>query len=491
MRKLFFLPLLAALILSGCNPETPGPDPNALQEVIFSSPVLQGGAPLKSDPMSCDNPPADYAAIVISDGVSTETYYPSVFYVNGVMYTQAIKLAPGSYFVSEFVLMQELGDPNDRDDDEAVNAAPHEGSSYGALLSNPLPVYFTVDAFTKIEVEIEILCFEEADFEDFGFVWFRVTEIAIRQMWFFGDFCTKNFEDYATSDYGPDVAVDMPAIFRLDVYRNGDMTGSYTNVGQLTPGPVAIQYVDRPGVTDEFEIKVYILVKVGAGFEMKYFGSWFFNDNGQIDTQNGVGPGVDGVYDFVLGNCNALEADLAFAPYINLPSSGTLIATVPGDPREAYLNINLTFSGTGYDVLSGVQMGGFCFNEEVTIYVNQTYNVDIYSSLNPGSLPAFMQNLEWDRVNWLINHLEEFPGYSWFDLQHAIWSLEDGAWSGAAHGSPGDIGYVPPATTIGLNMYNAAVLNGDGYQPLPGGWGAVTFVNDGAIIQTVFIIVDP
>ncbi len=491
MKKLFFLPILAALILSSCTKENPGNDPNALQEVIFSSTFDGGGAPLKSDdPFSCSNPQADYAMVVIYDGVETQTFYPSVFWVNGVMYTQAIKLKAGSFVLQEFVLMFNNGTVNDTGDDIVVNAAPHEGSTYGLLLSNPLPIYFTVNAFTKAEILVEILCYEETSYEEFGFVWFRISEYTLRKMWFFGDFCTKNFLQYEGSAYEANgLAVDMPAIFTIEVYRNDELTGTFTNLGQTEPGPLGVTFVDRPGVVDNFELKVYILVKVGSDFEMTYFGSWTFTDNGQIETQHGVGPGEDGVYDFVLGNCNAIEADLAFAPYINLPSSGTLIATIPGEPRTGYLDLNVTFPGSGYDFFSGVLMDGFCFNRDVVINVNTTYNVEIFSSLNPGNLPPFMQSLQWDRVNWLINNLEDFPGYNWYDLQHAIWSLEAGVWNGAAYGS--GIALVPAATQIGLNMYNAAVLNGDGYQPLPGGWGAVTFVNNGNIIQTVFIIVDP
>jgi hypothetical protein len=380
MKKLFFLTAMIAVLFSSCTPENPGPDPATPQDVIFSS-TFDGGGFKSDDPFSCSNPPADYAMLVIEQGGVTTTYYPAVFYLNGVLYTQAVKLAPGDYQLTEFVLMHAEGDPNDRTDDIVVNAAPHAGSTYGDMLVNPLPVFFTVEKFTKKEIPVEILCYEESSYADFGFVWFKITETTLHEKWFFGDFCTKNYMDYAGSDYEANgLQVDMPAIFKIEVYRNGDLRGTYSNLGQA-PGPLAINYIDRPGVTDNFELKVYILVKIGNQFDYKYFGSWFFVDNGDIFTQNGSGPGDDGVYDFVLGNCNAEAADFAFAPYMNLPSTAQLSVSIQqSDPRNAYMDANVVFSGTGYDMTSGT-MDAFCFVESVNIYVGTTYNVDVYSSL--------------------------------------------------------------------------------------------------------------
>ncbi|MCD6332879.1 MAG: hypothetical protein J7L89_06360 [Bacteroidales bacterium] len=484
MKKLLFLTAMVAVLLSSCTPENPGPDPATPQDVIFTS-TFDGGGFKSDDPFSCSNPPADYAMLVIEQGGVTTTYYPAVFYLNGVLYTQAVKLAPGDYQLTEFVLMHAEGDPNDRTDDIVVNAAPHAGSTYGDMLVNPLPVFFTVEKFVKKEIPVEILCYEESSYADFGFVWFKITETTLHEKWFFGDFCTKNYMDYAGSDYETNgLQVDMPAIFKIEVYRNGDLRGTYSNLGQA-PGPLAVNYIDRPGVTDNFELKVYILVKIGNQFDYKYFGSWFFVDDGDIFTQNGSGPGDDGVYDFVLGNCNAGAADFTFAPYMNLPETATLTVSTPAAPRDAYLDALVAFTGTGYDMTSGT-MDAFCFDRDHTISLNTPYQVDVYSSLYTNLMPDDMGTWEWDRLNWLINHLGNFTGYTWIDLQNALWKLRDNTWNGNSS---------MPWTQIATDMYNAAVTNGDGFVPLPGNYAAVSFAHlngQGELdIQVVFVIVDP
>lgn len=489
MRNCFLFFTVAALILSGCTNELPGPDPNAVQDVVFTSTVLGGGGMLKTDdPFSCDNPPADYAMIVIEAGGETTTHYSDVFYLDGKLYTQALKLAPGQYQVVEFVLMHEQGDPNDLEDDMVVNAAPHEGTTYGDMLDNPLPVFFSVFPFEKSEIPIEILCFEEAAYLEFGFTWFRIKEFVARTIWFFGDFCTKNYAQYAGSAYDDFLGVDMPAIFQLKLYHNGNVY-IYGNAGNENM-PTGVQYIDRPDVVDQYTLELYILVKVGLNFEYVLFDTWNFEDDDVLTTQLGEGPGEDGVYDFVLGNCNAELADFAYAPYMNLPVGATLKVNIPGEPRDAYMDVLLSNIGSGYDIANGT-IDGFCFERGVTIYLNQLYNVDVYSTLNPALLPANIQGFEWDRVNWLVNHLEDFPGYTWYDLQHALWKLQDPSWNGQQVDNPGDVTYVPEWTSVGEEMYEAAVLNGDGFIPLPGGYAAVTFVNQGNVIQTVFIIVDP
>ncbi len=510
MKKFALLIGTAALVFASCTKEMPGTDPNAPQDVIFTSPLTDGGLKgLKAGPPAvCSNPDADYAVVTIEDRSATpaivSTYKPAVFTVNNVLYTQAIKLAPATYTVTTFALWSNSGTPADESDDVMVRATPNAGSDFAAFVTSPLEMTFSVFAFEKVEVDIEVLCFEEAKYKNFGFAWFKPIESTVREMVFFGDFCTKFFLDYAGSAYAGQengLKVDMPAIFKIEVWENGVNKGTFDNTAWKGEGqPLIVKYSDKSATVENFEFKLFILVKVGAAFEYKYMNSWLFKDNEQLVTNIGTGPGLDGVYDFVLGNCNAVLADFAFAPYMNLPETSDLVVGIPSNTgRESYLLMNLTnfkvggVARTGFD-LDPIPQKGFCINKHITINVGTTYNVNVYSTLlDPSVLPAQIAAIEWDKINWLVNHLDQFSGYNWYDLQNALWKLENPAYGG--EGDPGNgvpvVNFNDPLT-MASKMFAAANTYGDGYVPLPGGWAAVATVNSGTnLIQALFTIVDP
>ncbi|HBB91787.1 MAG: hypothetical protein A2X22_08170 [Bacteroidetes bacterium GWF2_49_14] len=500
MKKYALLIATAALVFASCTKEMPGTDPTAPQDVIFTSPLTEGGLKgLKSGPPAvCSNPDADYALIIIEDRSVTpyvvSTYKPAVFTVNNVLYTQAIKLTPATYTVTTFALMSNSGTPADESDDVIVRATPNGDSDFAQFVTSPLDMTFSVFAFEKVEIEIEVLCFEEANYQSFGFAWFKPIESTVREMVFFGDFCTKFYLDYAGSAYAGQengLKVDMPAIFKIEVWENGVLKGTYDNTPWLGEGqPLVVKYSDKSATVENFEFKLFILVKVGETFEYKYMNSWLFKDNEQLVTNIGTGPGADGVYDFVLGNCNAVLADFAFAPYMNLPGTANMVVNLNNDPiRLSYFKMTLTGIGSGFDIHNST-LDAFCNDRNVFITMGQNYPVDIYSSLLPATaLPANIQNKEWDRVNWLANHLDQFAGYTWYEFQQVLWKLDDPTWNGAANGGVDAVDF-SDANSRASKMYAAASAYGDGYVPLPGGWAAVVCVA-GSNVQTIFTIVDP
>ena len=522
MKRLIYLLAAATLLISGCTQDLPPLQPDQLMEVVFTASNEIG---FKGDPFNCDNQEPDYAEIIIQAGSVDEpvgdpfTKIAPVFYVDGIMFTQAIKLEPGEYTVLNFLLYAEAEEAGE--DDILVNAVPESDSEFGALVANPLPVTFLVSAFVKTEVSVGVLCFEASTYLQFGFAWFRVDETVARQRWFFGDFCTKFYKDYAGSLYGDDPKVDMPAIFKLALYFDDNKNGAFepdelvSNFGNeadyMTMGaPVSVSYLDPEEDGDLYELKVSIYVKSGDDqsgnpqFEYKYFGSWYFQDD-QFEmftnpelTEGMFDAGTDGVYDFVLGNCTVDAADFSFAPYMNLPEQATMFVGntfAPGAEAGAFLDIRLSGFNSGFDIESGIWYGAYCFDRETDIDGGQSYPVNVYSTLNHMTLPGIIQGENWDQVNWLVNHLEDFPGYTWADLQQAMWELEDATYQYSPNNGTG----VNANQARVNNMVAAALANGTGYVPMPGGWAAVTFIKTADIqnqvqhptIQTVFIIVDP
>jgi hypothetical protein len=149
----------------------------------------------KNDPWDFDCPTDDDGNLLIptiaqidikdSEG-SISTYEPQVFFLNGKLYTQAIKLKPGTYEVTKFFLLTHAGGT-------IIMATPEATGNFSQYVNNPVVYGFEVNAFTKSEIEIEVLCFIAEKYAEFGFFWFEITEIVIRQFCFFG-FCANSSE---------------------------------------------------------------------------------------------------------------------------------------------------------------------------------------------------------------------------------------------------------------------------------------------------------
>lgn len=482
----------------GCNkpPEMP-----LNQNVIFKASTSESG--FKSSGSDCNSDVAHYALITIqplaTDGITNNgdpfTKTVDIFYLNGTMYTNTLSFAPGKYNVTAFVLMNNGPDYlSETEDDVTVYATPAGGSEYSQLISNPLPMKFEVGAFMKNEVNLEVLCFKEVDYDKFGYSWFAVDYVIVDNsddLVFFGDFCTKYYKDYEANEYYAgqtgDLNHDMVAIFEIEVSKNGNVIGTYNNQAWFGEGlPLVVPNPDDASIpNEEFKYKLSILVKSGSGFEYKEFYTWTVIDNAPLPNM-----GDDGVMAFVLGTCTP-GADLVLPPYMNLPETATMttISNVPGS-FGTYFDINLSDIGDGYDIQNG-DYGVYCGDKTTSIYLNQAYNMNVFSSLYLNLIPdAFnLQKDVLDNINWLGNNLYRYEGHTWRDVQNAVWMLL-GQITETQNG-----GVLKP-TPIAIKMKNDALAYGNDYYPPVGGYAAVLFISPNATstykdLQLLFTLVDP
>ena len=471
------------------------------QDVIFKAATIENG--FKSADNSCINGLAHYALISIqpleADGITAIgdpiTKTTDIFYLNGTMYTNTLKLAPGKYNVTAFVLMNDgVDNLSETEDDETVYATPENGSTFGQLISSPLPLMFEVGAFMKNEVNLEVLCFDEVDYDKFGFAWFAIDYVTVGNnddLVFFGDFCTKYFADYEANDIyrgqTGDLSHDMVAIFKIKVYKDGNRIGAYDNEDWFGEGkPLIVPNPDDPNIQDEeFKYKLFILVKSGSGFVYKKFFTWTIIDNAPLPN-----IGENNVMEFVLGSCTP-DADLILPPYMNLPESATMttISYVPGN-LGTYFDVNLSDIGYGYDIQNG-NYGVYCGDITTSITLNKTYNMNVFSSLYLDLIPdAFnLQKSVLDNINWLGNNLYRYEDHTWRDIQNAVWMLL-GQITETQNG-----GVLKP-TPIAIKMKNDAFAYGDDYNPPVGGYAAVLFISPNATstyrdLQLLFTLVDP
>lgn len=169
MRKQLYLTLsIIALTFWGCQKKE-NSVVNMQQYVVFS--IGQSDLVLTKnfDEVACPyddagNLKVPTVAEVIINGV---TYYPGIYFLNGKLYTQSIKLdlpdgAEVSYNVSRFALLETIGG-------EIVMATPTKGSYYASYVNAGVDFDIEVTPYKKVEVKIDVLCYVQQASILFGF----------------------------------------------------------------------------------------------------------------------------------------------------------------------------------------------------------------------------------------------------------------------------------------------------------------------------------
>ena len=458
--KLIGVIFLSVLLLTNCKKECKQ-DTNYPGELVFTA--IDMGTQKDGYDIQCNDQLVITHARVQLNGTF---YYPLTFELDGKLYTQSIKLAPGAYTINEFSLMDDMGTPNFYDDDQIVKSTPMFDSEYAQYVSNPMDgdPDFTIVAFEKNEYAIDVLCFIPANYMEFGFEWFVITEITVREQCFFGDICIKDVNQYAGSLYGPNVTLDEVAIFKIKAFNGDALIGTYNNtyyddnnVLQYN-SPLCIEYADFDNMIDNYTFELWIYVTSGDNWDYVLFHTWNFTDDQMIPA------GDDGVVDFVLGNCVSSYTDLLLPPWMNLPGSFDF-KVLAG--TETYIRTVLANIGDGYDIINGT-FHGWCADKFNTIYTNTLYpNTQALSSLYPHLLPGTWPT-KWEAIasaNWIFNTYpptDDPAVYTKEEIQDALWILFDT-----------ENGYVP-TTANGVILAEAASSHTD-YSPLPGGWAAVFY----------------
>jgi len=144
--KLFGIIFLSALLLTNCKKDDKVAD-NGQGEVVFSTNLTSNFE--KSAENNCDLT-VSYAFVVVNE----MTYNLPVFYIGGMITTQAIKLDAGEYTLEEFILMNDNGTPEILDDDLIVMASVNEEGEFATYVEMTLPYDFIVEAFLKIELHV-------------------------------------------------------------------------------------------------------------------------------------------------------------------------------------------------------------------------------------------------------------------------------------------------------------------------------------------------
>jgi len=445
---------------------------------LFSSKENGENDPLIPD---CSGLEPSYVIININD----EDYTLQLVTLNDNTETEVIKLLAGDYVINSFIVYAA--------DDTPIWASPFMDSYYQTLWSlkgvNELP--FTVEEFNKVKIELDVLCYRPFDYEKFGFAWFAYSRIEIHTVCFFGDICTKFYEEFhreGSPYYSQDFdGYDFSAIFEIVVR---DALGNIVNDSNLNSNlewqgvgsPLCIEYPDQVGVAETFTFEIMLAMPSGA-WELVYTGEF---DETAMSTagEEGFG-GIDGVFDFVVGNCSydGNDANVELPAYLPIPISGKM--TLLNYPNEdAYVDITFNeIVGPTIEIFDGATLGGWCASEHDNIGLN-TYSIDFYSSLEPLTLPVIYQDIEWGALNWIMNNLTGTSG----EIQEAIWQV--------VNSTDTDTVGNPEAGNPATSALAIEALNNIGFIPTVGDYAivicdAIEGLDSNEDLQLMIVKVDP
>ncbi|RLD70040.1 MAG: hypothetical protein DRI87_08890 [Bacteroidetes bacterium] len=538
MKKLLYILMIAAVLVSCKKNSTDTPSPVQKQEVEFNiNTILPDAGRDYTIPLCDDQLSPDYAMIMLAEDIDgngyPDTLYADVYYIGTQLYTKALLMPLGTYHVIGFLVMDDLTGDGPSDDDLIYKATPLPASEFEEFVVNGLNIEFVVEQFMKTKILIDVLCFVPDYYDLFGFFWFEITEITVREMCFFGDFCLKHPDDYIGSLYEQGgLFVDEVAIFEiLAMHKVGDGQWEYMNNetpysnlnpdGTIMDGPLCIRYADYDHETDYYKFELKVLVRTGPGtFTYESLWTWEWEDDFETYVTEGVEGydiGTDGVAEFVVGNCNYDPTDFQLPPWMYLPTQITMEIHSLGYPETGpfagfYWKWRMTyaepFNGDYYDIPYNTYVGAWCGDHNSTINGGTHALTQVFCTLDdPADIPPTGINFDQDKLdqlNYLFNNTRQngnidimlpLDALKGENVQKAIWGVLHATSNSMPWGwtsNPGTSNPFFPA----YNMSYMALQHGLGYTVLPGGFIGIGFISpnnlgDNDFAQLILILVDP
>lgn len=153
-------------------------------------------------PACSDDAPA-YVRIVLMQGanavVGSEADPYRIDLVEGQIFTEedaALELEPGTYSLAHFSVYNASGD--------VIWIAPRAGSELAEWVDVTLPISINLGAGVKKYVDVPVLCFDDRDVNEYGYLFFELDATEAYEFCFFANYCTDDGRHY-TANYSVDI----------------------------------------------------------------------------------------------------------------------------------------------------------------------------------------------------------------------------------------------------------------------------------------------
>ena len=267
--------VVIALLFTSCSKDevgTPIDDTNSESVVLTFGAVLNDLANRSTNKAHFDQVPtcsdADPAFAIIGFSVDGEEN-PDVTVAilsdsNGYFtaYSEALKiLVPSGESVTitlnSFIVYD--GDPS-ISGSEIIWIAPieDEEGEFDGYVENPLPFDFELEAGTKPYIDIEVLCFDRRMVNEYGYVFFDITDKELIELCLFGNFCTPEGRHYV-ANYSVDVwMLNSDGSLGTQLYDDVTRISTLVN-GEYAASPLCLVLPDDTDVDESYYIEISIL----------------------------------------------------------------------------------------------------------------------------------------------------------------------------------------------------------------------------------------
>jgi len=420
----------------------------------YGQSLLKGGD--EGIPTCVDEQP-DHVYVLIEDALSQQTEYnlDILEQLDDGRLTAMLKLEAGKYKVIKF----EVRSAND----DILWASPTENSYYDNLFNfaNNVVVEFTIKPFEKISTEIDVLCWHDYDYTNFGYTNFKYHEYEIKTVCFFGDICTKFYDEWHSKYYEGNPYIqqaystyDFNAIFSVDIYSSSNPSeilndtlinsnAEWLGIGQ----PLCVEYLDDKLIDNE-TFYAHIILKLPDGSDLDIATIEFTEDQW---SGHGWG-GDDGVFDFIIGGEDCIYNNDFDANYILtwIPLPDEVEFTLKHS-SDSYFAAQFT-SVTGLEISEftvGNKVDAWCGNDTVSIKYDHNYKAKVYSiyDIPTGSFYSNIDEPKQAALNWIANEIIGSGAYGMSTIQKAIWYIlgyADGENNAVAQQALAVTSYNPP-----------------------------------------------
>lgn len=221
LQKFFVLFMFSGFFFLSCS-EDENPVSTEKSSISFGAVLndLAAKAATKQangDLPACSDDQPSYVEIILLQGDSEvvgSTGNPfRIDLIPGQIFTDEVpelELVPGTYILDHFAVYNS--------EEELIWLAPR-GGVLAEFVDNPLPLTINLGAGVKKYVDVSVLCFDDRDVNQYGYLFFELVPGEVVEFCFFANYCNSTGRHF-------------PAAFSVDVWLGTDGTGTliYSNM---------------------------------------------------------------------------------------------------------------------------------------------------------------------------------------------------------------------------------------------------------------------
>ena len=228
-----------------------------------------------SDFPECSDAQPAYVTIVLSQGgndvVGTMESPFRVDLVSGQVFTEEapeLELTPGEYSLDHFMVYDAAGN--------LIWIAP-TGGAMAEFVDAPLPMEIDLGAGVKKYVDVSVLCFDNRDVNEYGYLFFDLDTNEAIEFCIFGNFCDENGRHY-TAEYSVDVWTYSDGQPGEQIYDDVMNTVTTDNNGDLASSPLCFALPDTEGM-DEYYFEITLMDGEGYNATERVIRTGVINDD--------------------------------------------------------------------------------------------------------------------------------------------------------------------------------------------------------------------